>query len=169
MDALALVALLICALLNRPSRQSITLVVLFVFSAHYFFAEWLLSNESFYSIMSNYGPYWQWPYFVTAALFDSILFAVLLNFFPRSSLRKDIFIIILVIIAVDFFGFCAYILDQHGEYYSGAMLILNTILVLRLIILTRRDRDGLHNYRLSDFIFRFSNSASYDADKERSA
>lgn len=169
MDTIALVALLVCAILNRPSRQSITLVVLAVFTLHYLFAEWMLDSDAVYSVLSVYGHYWQWPYFVTAALFDAVLFVILLGFFPRSSLRKDIFIIILGIISVDFMGFCAYILDYAGEYYAGAMLILNTILIIRLMILTKRDRDGLHNYRLSDLVFRLSHSASYDADKKGSA
>lgn len=150
MDYLALAVLLLCVVVNRPSRQRIGLTILAVFSAHLLFAKTMLSSPVFIEIMgSSYQELWQWPYYISAAIFDSALFAILLNFFKRSSLRKDLFIIIILIVAVDLVGFLAYINYKSGDYYAGAMAAMNTILILRLMILTRHDRDGHSNYRFS--------------------
>lgn len=161
MDLFALFALLVCVAINRPSRQWVGVLILSVFSIHYILSGLMLDSESFKSFMvSAYSELWQWPYFLTAAIADSILALLLIKLFKKSSLRRDILWLIVGIIAVDTVGFLAYISYQSGAYYSGVMVLMNALLIIRLMILTRRDKDGFCNYRCSDIMFRMANTGS---------
>lgn len=172
MDGIALIALTMCAIMNRPSRQWITISILAVFTAHYLLSNHLLESQSVQDFMSNdmgYGRFWAWPYYITAAMFDAALALFLVAFFKKSSLRKDILLIIILIIAVDAVGFIAYIDGASGDYHAGAMAAVNAVLIWRLLVLTRRDKDGLHNLRCSDFLLYIANTGDRASGSEGQA
>lgn len=129
LDVVPCIVLLIVALINRPTRSFISWMVFIAFTAHY--------------IGSNHVTYLTgFMYFATAALCEGTLIAIFITAKPKTSLVVDVSRILLASCIVHGIGWGLYEAEYGAGYYVGAMAVLNTILIIRLLWPARLDRDG---------------------------
>jgi len=122
--------LILVMLLNRHRRGKAVCLILMMFGIHAELSAWLYLDECFY-------------YFF--AIIADILLIVLLGFMFRDFQPlyiKHVGWLLVAMCVLNIIGGGLYYAGDKGYFYAGAMFLLNCALIIRLLIMTRRDNDG---------------------------
>lgn len=122
--------LIIVMVLNRHNRMKAVFFIFMIFGMHNELSAWLYLDEYFY-------------YF--SAIIADMLLIVLFGFMFRGFQPlyiKHVGWLLVAMCVLNIIGGVLYYAGDKGYFYAGAMFLLNCALIIRLLIMTRRDNDG---------------------------
>lgn len=115
---------------NPYGRVKACAAIFIIFGTHT-----LLANK--YYLDSYY-------YYLSALIFDAVLVSLLGFIFYKNKPRyvKDVLWILFAMCILNIIGGVLYYYGDKGYIYAGAMFMINCALIIRLLIMTERDKDG---------------------------